>query len=72
MSEYQPKAKTSMIHFISRASVKVQDNFYTVEYGEERQVGDDVNIIAERKALIDDCNEQVDQQVADIVKTFLK
>jgi len=65
-------AKTTMIHFISRASVKVQDNFYTVEYGEDRQVPDNVDINAERKALIDDCNSQVDQQVEEIIKTFLK
>lgn len=64
--------KITMIHYISRASVKVQDNFYTIEYGEERQLEDDVNINDERKALIDDCNEQVDNQVADIVKTFLR
>ena len=67
------ECKTTMIHFVSRASVKVNDNFYTVEYGEDRQVPEDCqDIERERKQLIEDCNLQVDNQVEEIVKTFLK
>ena len=42
--------------------------------GEERQIDnfDEINIDKERQILIDDCNTQVDRQVEDIVKTFLK
>lgn len=65
-------SKITTIHFVSRASVKVQDNFYTVEYGEDRQLTDEVNIIEERNALIDDCNSIVDSQVKEIVQTFIK
>lgn len=73
MEEYVSKAKPTMIHFISRASVKVQDNFYTVEYGEDRQVDyDSIDIDKERQLLIDDCNYQVDKQVEEILKTFIK
>ena len=67
------EAKITMIHYISRGSVKVNDNFYTVEYGEDRQIPEDCNNIEnERKRLIEDCNLQVDRQVEEIVKTFLK
>lgn len=73
MSEYEPKAKPTMIHFVSRASVKIKDNFYTVEYGEDRQVDyDKVDIVEERKALIETCNLQVDSQIEEILKTFTK
>lgn len=74
MSDYISKAKPIIIKFASRASVKVKDNFYTVEYGEERQVDnfDEVNIDKERQLLIDDCNKQVDNQIEEIVRTFIK
>ena len=69
----EPCAKTILIHFISRASVKVNDNFYTVEYGEDRQVPENCqDIDFEREALIERCNLTVDNQVEEIVKTFLK
>ena len=42
--------------------------------GEERQIDNfnEVNIDKERQLLIDDCNKQVDNQIEEIVKTFLK
>lgn len=70
MSEYVQKAKPTMIHFISRASVKIKDNFYTVEYGEDRQVDETMDIQKERQLLIDDCNYIVDNQVKDILTNF--
>jgi len=74
MEQYVSKAIPKMIKFSSRASVKVKDNFYTVEYGEERQIGNfnDVDIEKERQLLIDVCNKQVDNQIEEIVKTFVK
>lgn len=74
MEEYASKAIPKLIKFCSRASIKVQDNFYTVEYGEERQIDnfDEVNLEKERQLLIDDCNNIVDKQIEEIVKTFLK
>ena len=77
MENYKPKAKPTVIKFTSRASVKIVNNgehYYTIEYGEERQIDnfDEVDIDKERQLLIDDCNNQVDRQIEEIVKTFLK
>lgn len=78
MEQYIPKAKPTIIKFSSRASVKIttngQDHYYTIEYGEERQIDnfEEVNIDKERQLLIDDCNNQTDKQVEEIIKTFLK
>lgn len=75
---YILKATPKVIKFSSRASVKIthngQDHYYTVEYGEERQIQDFdvVNIDKERQSLIDDCNNIVDNQVKEIFETFLK
>lgn len=73
-----PKAIPTTIKFTSRASVKIthkgQDHYYTVEYGEERQINnfDEVDLAKERQFLIDDCNAIVDDQIEEITKTFLK
>jgi hypothetical protein len=74
MENYISKAKPTIIKFSSRASVKIQEHYYTIEYGEERQIEnfDEVDIDKERQLLIDDCNLQVDKQIEDIVKTFQK
>jgi len=76
--EYIPKAIPKVIKFTSRASVKIvdkakQEHYYTIEYGEERQIDNfnEVNIDKERKALIEDCNIIVDDQVKEIIETFL-
>ena len=76
--KYISKAIPKVIKFSSRASIKItnngQDHYYTVEYGEERQIDDfnEVDIDKERQFLIDDCNNQVDNQVKEIVETFLR
>ena len=75
---YISKAIPKVIKFSSRASIKItnngQDHYYTVEYGEERQIDNfnEVDIDKERQFLIDDCNNQVDNQVKEIVETFLR
>ncbi len=68
------KSITTNIRATSRASVKVGDSFYTVEYCEERAIptDTDVDIAEERKLLWDTCNEEVDNQIADILKSFKK
>lgn len=73
MGEYISKAKTTIIKFNSRASVKIKDSFYTFEYGEERQIDnfDDVNIDKEIQLLTDDCNKVVDRQVEEVVNMIL-
>lgn len=73
MNEYVSVAKIITIKATSRASVKIKDNYYTVEYGEERSLPADMpegQIIEERNALWDDCNAEVDAQIHDIVSSF--
>ena len=77
MDNYVQQAKPTVIKFSSRASVKIVNNgdhYYTIEYGEERQIDNynNVDIEKERKMLIDDCNKQVDNQIEEIINTFLK
>ena len=69
---YESKAKTTRIVATSRASIKIKENFYTIEYSEERSVPDveDVDIEAEKKILWDSANATVDDQIQSIVETF--
>lgn len=69
---YESKATTTAIRATSRASIKVKDNFYTVEYCEERSVPVDCNLEEERSILWDTCNAEVDNQIQDILDTFKK
>lgn len=74
-TEYEAKAKTTRISVTSRAAVKVRDNFYTIEYFEERSFPDNVNDIdmeKERKLLWDTCNSETDKQVEDIFEMVNK
>lgn len=59
-------AKTTSIRATSRTSIKLGDNFFTVEYSEERSVSEDCNIEEERETLWDDVNREVDNQIDDI------
>ena len=72
MSEYESKATITKISAVSRASVKVNDSFYTVEYQEERTLPVDIefNIEEERAILWDTVNTECDSQVKDIINTF--
>lgn len=78
LKSYNQKAIPTTIKFSSRASIKItnngQDHYYTVEYGEERQIEDfnKVDIAKERQFLVDDCNNIVDNQIKEIVETFLR
>ena len=60
------------IHFISRASVKINDSFFTVEYGEDRELGPEDNYEEEVQKLMDTCNANVDNQILDIKNMFKK
>lgn len=73
-TKYESKAKTTSIRFTSRASVKVNDSFYTVECTEERVIPDieGVDIETERKLLWDTVNAECDGQIEDILKTYKK
>lgn len=71
---YKQKAVTTKIIATSRASVKINDNFYTVEMSEERTIPNvsDVDIVKEQKLIWDSVNESVDNQIIDIKNAFAK
>lgn len=66
----ESKAITTLIKATSRVALKIKDNFYTVEFTEERTVPEDSDVEFERSALWDDVNKCVDDQCAEILKTF--
>ena len=72
MAEYEPKARISKIQATSRMSLKVKDNYFTVEYTEERTIPDveGVDIDRERDILWDAVNNEVDNQASLIYDTF--
>lgn len=65
-NEYVSKAVTTSIRITSRASVKVGDNFFTVEYCEERMIPENADVEKERAILWDVANMECDNQVNDI------
>lgn len=71
---YESKAITKTIKATSRASVKVGEFYYTVEYSEERIIPDieGIDITKERQILWEDTNAECDNQIEDILKTFKK
>lgn len=74
-TNYTSKAITTKISATSRASVKINDNFYTVEMTEEREFipnTPDVNLDKERELLWDAINLSVDNQILDIKEQFAK
>lgn len=74
MEDYEVKAKTTKINAVSRVAIKIKDNYYTVEYSEERAIPDVDGVILkeERAALFDAVNAVVDAQAEDIVRSFSK
>lgn len=65
--------KTTKISVSSRAAIKVRDNFFTVEYAEERTVDGDVTeaeLLTARKDLWDVCNNEVDAQIQEILSVY--
>ena len=74
MSNYISKARITTIGATSRASVKIGDSYYTLEYHEERAIPDtdDIDIEQERKLLWDTVNTECDNQIEDIVRLYKK
>lgn len=69
------KSVTTSICATSRASVKVGDSFYTVEWSEERAVPADIDeaqLADERAKLWEVCNTEVDLQIEDILRMTKK
>ena len=71
---YIPKAVTTRLTATSRVSVKINDNFYTVEMSEERALNTskEVDLEKEQQALWDSVNNSVDNQIIDIKNAFAK
>ena len=61
-TEYTSKAITTQIKATSRVSVKIRENFYTLEYTEERTIPqvEGVDLEKERELLWDKVNSEVD------------
>lgn len=72
MAEYTQKGVTTSIRATSRASVKVGDSFYTLEWCEERSIPEGADIVKERELLWNTCNEEVDAQIEDVLRTYKK
>ena len=74
MDKYESKATVTKISATSRVAIRLKDNYYTVEYSEERMIPDIDGVILEeeRTALFDAVNAVVDAQAEDIVRSFSK
>lgn len=71
--EYIPQAFPKEISCVSRVSLKIKDNFYTLEYGETRSIPEGfnyANIDKEREALWNICNDEVDRQAQEVQNLF--
>ena len=67
----ESKAIPVTIKATSRVALKIKDNFYTVEFTEERALPDEeVDMEFERQKLWDDVNNCVDNQCEEILRTF--
>ena len=67
------KAIVKTIAATSRASVKIRDSYYTVEYHEERLLPEGLSeeqVAKEREILWDVVNNECDTQLEEISKTF--
>lgn len=67
---YESKAVTTSIRITSRASVKIGDNFYTVEFCEERSIPGDANVEEERRLLWETANNETDNQIVEIYDAY--
>ena len=72
MDSYESKAIITTIKATSRVAIKIRDNYFTVEFSEERSIPDidGVDIDEERALLFDDVNAVVDNQCEEINKMF--
>ena len=67
--KYESVARIVTIAATSRASVKIRDNYFTVEYHEERMLPESgYDIERERELLWETVNSECDAQIEDIEK----
>ena len=71
-AEYVSEARISRIVATSRASVKIDTSYYTLEYQEERILPEngEFDIRAERQLLWDTVNAEVDNQIESLIETI--
>ena len=69
---YNQKAVTTSITANSKCTIKIKDNYYSIEFSEERTLPEveDINVEKERLLLFDDVNRIVDDQINEILNTF--
>ena len=73
--EYIQKGKTVKIAATSKATVQIQNNYYSFSYTEERELPQDdneVNLEMERKLLWETLNAEVDNQIEEITNIYKK
>lgn len=73
-ASYKSVAVTTVIRATSRASVKVGESYYTLEYSEERLIPEmeGVDLNKEREFLWETVNTECDHQIEDILKSYKK
>jgi hypothetical protein len=73
-TKYESKAITTQIRATSRVSAKIGDDFYTLEFSEERTIPDveGIDLEKERELLWEDVNYSVDTQLQDTIKSVLE
>ena len=67
------EARTSIIRATNRMSLKIRDNFFTVEWCEERTIPEgmtDEEVAKERAKLWDICVQECERQCEDIQQTY--
>lgn len=67
------EARTTTIRATNRMSLKVRDNFFTVEWCEERSIPEDFSeeeVAAERAKLWEVCVRECENQAQDIMRTY--
>lgn len=72
MENYEIKGKTTTIRATSRQSVKIHDQFYTIEFSEERVIPEvnEVDLAKERESLWDCVNFECDDQIRQIAEMW--
>lgn len=63
-------AQTTSISFTSKATVKIADTFFSVEFTETRQVPFGANAALEIQSLTDDVNAVVDDQIEQLESAY--
>lgn len=70
--KYVAKATPTKIVATSRAAIKIKDNYYTIEYSEERSLPTDVeyDLESEKTILWDEVDKTVDDEIRAIFDAY--